>query len=145
MSWSVHTGQKRISRLESGWKVRRVYWAWWDGEKVEFTEIRDAASATGQLPDEQGEPTMSGGHVCFYNSGRREVSWYTSWLADWLGIEGSCDTLAGCLGVYKTPLGAGWRVGHIPFLVGVERSMPDCSRWGKGHYNETGRVMIRVW
>ena len=33
--------------------------AWRGEEKVEFIEIRDAAPAAGQLPDTQGELTMS--------------------------------------------------------------------------------------
>ena len=49
-----------------------------------------------------------------------------------MGIEASYNTLAGWWGVI------------LP-LVGAGRSRPDCSRWGKQHYNETGGAMIRVW
>ena len=36
-------------------------------------------------------------------------------------------------------------MGRIPFPVGAGRGRPGCSRWEKGHYNETGGVMIRVY
>ena len=42
------------------------------------------------------------GHVCFYNPEKEEVLRYTCWPADWIGKEGSDDTLAGWLGAYKT-------------------------------------------
>ena len=31
-------------------------------------------------------------------------------------------------------------MGHIPFLVGGRKFRTGCSRWGRGHYNETGAV-----
>ena len=52
-AWSVHEGQKRISRLPWERKERRLYWARRGGEKVEFTEIRDTARAAGRLPDDR--------------------------------------------------------------------------------------------
>ena len=33
-------------------------------------------------------------------------------------------------------------MGHIPFLVGVGKRRPGCSRWGKEHYSETSGVII---
>ena len=73
--------------------------------------------AEGQPTDNQGET----GPVCFYSPGRKEVSVYTCWPADWLGKEESYDTLAGWLGVYKAPIRVGWGVGHILFLVGSRK------------------------
>ena len=36
-------------------------------------------------------------------------------------------------------------MGHIPFLVKVGRNRPGGSQWEKKHYNETSKVMARVW
>lgn len=41
-----------------------------------------------------------------------------------------------------SPIEAGWRVGHIPFLEG---GGPGGSWLGKGHYNVMDGAMIRVW
>lgn len=62
--WSVHSDKKRISRLISGW-IERIYWAWQDGENVEFIEIRDVASPVGWFPDDLGEPTW-GAWSCLF-------------------------------------------------------------------------------
>ena len=65
----------------------------------EFIEIRDAANTVGLFPNDQEEPwPQVHGHVCFYSPGRGEVLGYTCWPADWLGKEGSYDTLADWLG-----------------------------------------------
>ena len=52
-------------------------------------------------------------------------------LIGW-GKRESYDALADWLGVSKG--------GHV-----AGRSRPGCSRSGKGHYNEMGGAMIRVW
>ena len=69
------------------------------------------------------------GHVCFYSpetKEREERSQDTpaDLLIGW--GKGSSNTLASWLRVYKAPIiGAGWGVGHIPFLAGGRK-------WGRG-------------
>ena len=43
--------------MRMGWK--KNFWIHGEVKKKSFIEIRDAASTAGQLPDDQGEPTMS--------------------------------------------------------------------------------------
>ena len=58
MLWSVRMDQKNFW-LQGKVKKGPVHWAWQGGEKVEFIEMRDSASAAGWLPDDQGESAQS--------------------------------------------------------------------------------------
>ena len=64
----------------------------------------------------RGERSVS----VFIAQGERRGHAIVCWPADWLGKEGSSDTLAGWLGVYKVPIE--WAT---YLLVG---SRPGCSR-----------------
>ena len=55
-------------------KRKKSLTTWQDEEKVEFIEIRDAASTVGQLPDNPGKLTPGMWSVCFYGPGSGKVS-----------------------------------------------------------------------
>ena len=116
---------KRISRCEAKWKENKVYWS----RICARGRGESTASRVGQLPDNQGEPTLNVGHwSAFIIRGQRNgvrglvshllIGWVTYTFPIW--------------STYTFPIWSRRRVGQIRFLIwgwrGTNYATEECSK-----------------